>query len=164
MFLLLHWNYGSNQSIPSWDSSSLTLSFSSNFCNNKLTKSGTHMRKRSPPIVGPTLKNSLSVHGCTNCYWIFLSSIHRSECRAGLPFSHGDTHDTVIANHKYTQTIWCIFCSPSRRGGIRTRDRPLRTIFWVFHALDHSATIPDSRFLLLLLQCIICLLQNMTRL
>ena len=25
------------------------------------------------------------------------------------------THDTVISIHEYTQTIWCIFCSPSQK-------------------------------------------------
>ena len=45
---------------------------------------------------------------------LFLS-IHRSECCSRLPFSRGykSTHNTVISNNDYTQTIWCIFCSPS---------------------------------------------------
>ena len=57
-------------------------------------------------------------------YWV------RTEC-----------HSAVIANHEYTQTIWCICCSPSPTFKPRTPTRNLE-IIKKFDALDRSALIP----------------------
>ena len=61
--------------------------------------------------------------------------------------ARGDTstHDTVIANHEYTQTMWYIFYLPTRKeialAGIRTRD-PDHKSRTKIDALDHSAMDP----------------------